>query len=65
MSEQKAEKRPITPGKIKAARRLNSKPLTWLAFNRAVRSERVPRSQFLRTESMRSVALIVVQRAQA
>ncbi len=38
MSEQKAEKRPITPGKIKVARRLNTKPLIWLGFNRAVRS---------------------------
>ncbi|WP_316187359.1 MULTISPECIES: hypothetical protein, partial [unclassified Bradyrhizobium] len=34
---------PTVDCKIKAARLLISKPLTWLAFNRAVRSERVSR----------------------
>ncbi|MGJ4960273.1 hypothetical protein ACQR1H_31885, partial [Bradyrhizobium sp. HKCCYLRH2015] len=60
MSEQNAEKRPITPGKIKAARRLNCKPLTWLAFNRAGRSVGVPLLRFLPAKSKIISALIVL-----
>ncbi|MGC2779906.1 MAG: hypothetical protein WA418_30120 [Bradyrhizobium sp.] len=51
--------------KIKAARRLNRKPLTWLAFNRAGRSIGVPPLRFLPAKLKVISAPIVVQRIPA
>ncbi|WP_210267955.1 hypothetical protein, partial [Bradyrhizobium aeschynomenes] len=47
-------------GKIKAARRLNGKPLTWRAFNRAGRSVGVPLRRVLSAKSKTISALIVL-----
>ena len=63
--EEEGGETPDYSGKIKSARRLNSKPLTWLAFDRAGRAVGVPLLSFLPAKSKVISALIVVQRTPA